>query len=202
MDAIPVSRPHAFPTEVHALADRWWAVLLRGIFAVLFGALAILVPGVTLAVLILLFGAYAVVDGIFNLVAAFRGESGDRWWELALEGIVSLGAGIVAWVMPGLTAVVFVVLVGIWAIITGVLEIVAAVRLRREIKGEWLLALGGVASVVFGGFVLAYPGLGALALVLWIGAYAIVFGVILIALAFRLRGWRAESLPAQARRAA
>lgn len=202
MSAISMSRPDDVPTEVRALAERWWAVLLRGLFAVVFGVLAIAVPGVTLAVLILMFGAYAVVDGVLNLIGAVRGGTGRPWWELALEGVVSLAAGLIAWTLPGVTALMLVLVVGAWAIVTGVLEIVAAVRLRQEITGEWLLALGGVASILFGGLLLFYPGLGALTLVLWIGAYAIVFGGILIALAFRLRAWLTPPARSEARRAA
>jgi uncharacterized membrane protein HdeD (DUF308 family) len=174
--------------ETTALARNWWALAIRGAAAILFGLLALVLPGVTLAALILLFGAYALVDGVFNLVAAFRGRTGERpWWLLAVEGVVSVAAGIVAFAMPGLTALVLVYLIAGWAIMTGVLEVVAAIRLRDEIPNEWWLAASGVVSIVFGVLVAVAPGAGALALVLWIGAYAIVFGALLIGLAFRLR---------------
>jgi uncharacterized membrane protein HdeD (DUF308 family) len=174
--------------DVTALARNWWAVAIRGVAAIIFGLLTFFWPGVTLAALVILFGVYAIVDGVFNLIAAFRGRTEERpWWLLALEGLVSIGAGIVAFAMPGLTAVVFVYVIAIWAIITGVLEIVAAIRLRDEIEHEWWLVAGGVLSVVFGLLLVVAPGTGALAMVLWIGAYAIVFGVLLIGLAFRLR---------------
>jgi uncharacterized membrane protein HdeD (DUF308 family) len=179
--------------DTASLAKNWWAVALRGVAAIIFGVLALILPGITLAVLILLFGSYAFVDGVFNLIAAVRRRGGARpWWALLLEGLVSLGAGIATFALPGLTALVLVYVIATWAIITGVLEIVAAVRLRTQITGEWWLALSGILSVVFGGLLMIAPGAGALAVVLWIGAYAVVFGAVLVALAFRLRSWRAE----------
>jgi uncharacterized membrane protein HdeD (DUF308 family) len=152
--------------------------------------------------LILLFGAYAIVDGVFSLIAAIRGYRGDQpWWWLALEGLVSIAAGIVAFAMPGLTALVLVFVIAVWAVITGVLEIVAAIRLRQEITNEWWLVAGGVVSVIFGVLLFAAPGVGALALVFWIGAYAIIFGALLVGLAFRLRRAQSE-VRAEMRRAA
>lgn len=173
-------------TLLGALAKNWWAIALRGVLAMLFALLTFAVPGVTLTVLVLLFGAYAVVEGILNIIGAVRG-GGGRWWALVLEGVVSIVAGVVALVVPGLTALALVYVIAAWAILTGVLEIAAAIVLRRVVTGEWWLALGGALSVIFGGFILVFPGAGALALVLWIGAYAFVFGVLLVALAFRLR---------------
>jgi uncharacterized membrane protein HdeD (DUF308 family) len=170
------------------LARNWWALAVRGVLAVLFGLIAFIVPGVTLAAIVLLFGAYAVVDGILSIVAAVRAlEHHERWGGLLLEGIVDLVAGAIAFVWPAATAFALLFLVAFWAIVTGVLEIVAAIRLRKDVKGEWLLILNGVLSLVFGGVLLAIPGAGLLVIVWWIGAYAIVFGVILIALAFKLR---------------
>jgi len=171
-----------------ALARRWWAVVLRGIAAVLFGVLTILVPGATLAALILLFGAYAVVDGIFNLAAALGGRRGEEpWWGLLIEGIVSLAAGVAAFVWPGLTALVLLYLIGAWAVLTGIMEIAAAIRLRREIEGEWTLAVAGALSLVLGAILWWRPAAGATALLLTIGVYAVVFGALLIGLGFRLR---------------
>ena len=173
---------------LEVLAKNWWAIGLRGVAAIIFAILTVVMPGITLAVLVLLFGAYALVEGIFNVIAAVRRRGGDTpWWALLLEGVVSIAAGIVTFVVPGLTAFALIYVIAAWAIVTGVLEIVAAIRLRRVITGEWWLALSGVLSVVFGGFVMLFPGAGALALVLWIGAYAFVFGVLLLALALRLR---------------
>lgn len=188
--------------DMSALARNWWALALRGVAAIIFGVLAFVWPGITLMTLILLFGAYAIVDGIFNLIAAFRGSTDEgRWWWLALEGLVSLGAGLVAFAMPGLTALVLLYVIAAWAVITGVLEIVAAVRLRKEITNEWWLVAGGVLSVAFGILLMAAPGAGALALVFWIGAYAIVFGALMVGLAFRLRREEHELRP-EMRRAA
>jgi uncharacterized membrane protein HdeD (DUF308 family) len=180
------------------LSRNWWAIALRGVAAIIFGVLAFVLPGITLAALIVLFGAYAIVDGIFNLVAAARGEADQRgeprWW-LVLEGIVSIAAGLVAFVWPGLTALTLVYLIGAWAIVTGVLEIVAAVRLRQRIANEWWLVLSGALSIVFGVLVMLAPGAGALAMVFWIGAYAIIFGALLVGLAFRLRSLRSRTEP-------
>lgn len=172
-------------------ARNWWLLALRGVLAVIFGVIALVWPGITLAVLVLLFGAYALVDGVVALFAGITGSGGltggDRWW-VALLGVVSIAAGIVAFVWPGITALVLLAVIGAWALVTGVLQIVAAIRLRREITDEWLLGLAGVISVLFGIFVLIRPGQGALAIVWVIGIYAIIFGVSLIALSFRLRG--------------
>ena len=172
------------------LSRNWWAIALRGVAAIIFGVLTFVMPGITLAVLVLLFGAYAIVDGVLTLVAVARGQVSHRdvpRWMLVLEGIVSIAAGLVAFVWPGLTTLALVYLIGAWAIVTGVLEVVAAVRLRRQIENEWWLGLSGALSIVFGVLVMSAPGAGALAMVFWIGAYAIVFGALLVGLAFRLR---------------
>ncbi len=174
---------------MNVLARNWWTLALRGLLAILFGLAAFAWPGITLAVLVLLFGAYALVDGVFAIVAAVRtAERRGHWWVLLLEGLAGITAGILTFLWPGITAFVLLYLIAAWAIVTGVLEIIAAVRLRREIEGEWLLALSGVASVVFGLLLAVFPGAGALAVVWIIGAYALVFGLLLVALGFRLRG--------------
>jgi uncharacterized membrane protein HdeD (DUF308 family) len=171
---------------VDELARHWWVITLRGLVAVLFGLLAFAWPGMTLVVLIVLFGAYAVVDGVLGILAAVRGDT-DHRLAMLLEGLVSVAAGLTAFVWPGLTALVLAYLIAFWAILTGVLEIVAAVRLRRVIQDEWGLLVGGALSVLFGVVVAAAPGAGALALVWLIGAYAVVFGITLIAVSWRLR---------------
>jgi uncharacterized membrane protein HdeD (DUF308 family) len=170
------------------LAHNWWAVALRGAFAILFGVLALFMPGVTLGALILLFGVYAVADGIFAIVSGVRAaRRNERWGVLVVEGIAGIVAGVIAVFLPEAAAIAFVYLFALWALITGIIEIVAAIRLRREIEGEWLLGLTGVLSVLLGICVVAFPGLGLLGLIWTIGVYAIVFGVMLVALAFRLR---------------
>ena len=171
---------------VDQLARHWWVIGLRGLAAILFGVLAFVWPGMTLAVLVLLFGAYALVDGVLTLIAALRGGVQHRIVML-VEGVVSVLAGLAAFVWPGLTALVLLYIIAFWAIVTGVLEIVAAIRVRRAISNEFGLVIGGVLSVVFGVVLLIAPGAGALAVIFLIGAYAVVFGIALLGLAWRLR---------------
>jgi uncharacterized membrane protein HdeD (DUF308 family) len=173
---------------LHLLARRWWALALRGLFAVIFGLLTFFVPGITLISLVLLFGFYAILDGVFDIVSAIRAPR--HHWALVVEGIVGIIVGVLTIVWPGITAMALLYLIAVWAIVTGVLEIIAGIRLREIITNEWLLILMGVISVLFGILIIAFPRVGALAIVLWIGAYAFVFGVILIVLAFRLRSFR------------
>ena len=169
------------------LSQHWWAILLRGVAAILFGFLALIAPGITLTALVLLFGAYALLDGISAIILGIKdyGEQ-DRWWATLIGGIVSVAAGFVAFAMPGLTAVALLMLIGVWAMFRGMLDIVAAVQLRDVIEGEWMLALVGVVSVLFGLLMIMFPGAGALAMLWWIGAFAIVLGCMQIALAFRV----------------
>jgi uncharacterized membrane protein HdeD (DUF308 family) len=170
------------------LSRNWWALALRGLAAIVFGVLAFVWPGLTLWALVLLFGAYMLVDGIFAIVAVVRAAGREaRWWLLLVEGVLGVLAGLVAFLWPGITALALLYLVVAWAIVTGILQIVGAVRLRREIEGEWALILGGVLSVIFGVVLVVLPGPGILALVWLIGAYAVVSGVLLIVLAFRVR---------------
>jgi uncharacterized membrane protein HdeD (DUF308 family) len=173
---------------LHLLARYWWVLALRGVLAVLFGLFAFFVPGITLLSLVLLFGAYVLLDGIFDLVAATRSPS--HHWALVLEGIVGIIAGILTFFWPGITAMVLLYLIAFWAIFTGVLEIIAGIRLRQVLSDEIWLILMGVLSLLFGLFILIFPSAGALAVVYWIGAYALLFGIMLLALAFRLRSFR------------
>jgi len=173
---------------LHTLAQNWWALALRGLVAVLFGLLTFILPGITLVTLVLLFGVYALVDGVFNVIAFFRVAS--HHWALLIEGIIGIIAGVLTFAWPAITAIVLLYVIAFWAIFTGVFEIVAGIRLRKAIANEWLLLVIGVLSLMFGVLILFAPGAGALAIVLWIGAYALVFGVFLLALAFRLRGHR------------
>jgi uncharacterized membrane protein HdeD (DUF308 family) len=172
---------------VNALAQNWWLVLLRGIAAIVFGVLAFMWPGLTLVTLVLLYGAFALTDGVFALIAAIKGGSPmPRWW-LALVGLAGIGAGILTFLWPGITALVLLIFIAAWAISIGVMEIYGAIRLRKEISGEWLLILNGAVSVLFGLALLWRPGTGALALIWVIGAYAIFLGIIYVAFAFKLK---------------
>jgi uncharacterized membrane protein HdeD (DUF308 family) len=166
-----------------AVADRWLMVGMRGLLAVFFGILALLWPGLTLAALVFLFGAYALVDGVFALVVGVR----SKWWSVALMGVLGVVAGIVTFLFPGLTALSLLYLIAAWAIVRGVFEIVAAIRLRREITNEWLLILSGIASIAFGVLLFLFPGAGALSVVWVIGAFALWLGILLLFLAFRLK---------------
>ena len=155
----------------------------------IFGVAALLRPGIALEALILLFGAYVLVDGVFAIVGVFRGtRSGTPRWLLLLEGVVSILAGIIAFVFPGLTAVALLYLVAAWAVVTGLAEIATAIRLRQEITGEWALILGGILSVLFGVLLAILPGVGILSLIWLIGIYAVVFGLLLLISAFQVRG--------------
>lgn len=177
---------------VETLTRYWWVVALRGVLAVLFGITALVWPGITLFALVVLFGAYSLVDGVFTLAAALgwqvRGTTatGGRIW-LFVQGVAGIIIGVLAFVWPGITALALLWLIGIWAIVIGVLEVVAAVRLRRELRREWLLGLSGAATALFGILLIAWPAAGALTLIALIGISAVVFGVALLAFAERLR---------------
>ena len=172
---------------LHDLARNWWLVLLRGLCAIVVGILAFAWPGVTLFTLVILYGAFALADGVFALVAAVMGGSpAPRWW-LAIAGLLGIGAGVLTFMWPGITALVLLFFIAGWAIASGVMQIVGAIRLRKEIEGEWLLIAVGVLSVIFGIALIAQPGLGLLTLVFIIGAYAIVYGILLVMFSLRLR---------------
>jgi uncharacterized membrane protein HdeD (DUF308 family) len=172
---------------VHALAKNWWMLLLRGIAAIIFGGLALAWPGMTLVTLILLYGAFVLVDGVLAIVAAITGGApAPRWW-LAIVGLLGIAAGLLTFLMPGVTALVLLYFIAGWAIATGLFQIIGAIRLRKEIDNEWFLILGGIISVLFGIAMMVAPGAGALALIWVIGIYAIIIGVLLVALSFRLK---------------
>ena len=176
--------------DLDSLTQNWWAVALRGLAGILFGVITFVSPGISLAALVLLFGAYSFADGVLSIVSAVRRRGADRWWLLLLQGIVGIGAGVVTWLWPGITAIALLVVIAAWALVGGVLQVAAAIRLRKVITGEWLLALSGVLSIALGVLLVVFPGPGALALVIWIGAYAFVFGILLLVLGFKLRGLR------------
>jgi uncharacterized membrane protein HdeD (DUF308 family) len=172
------------------LSRTWWLLLVRGLAALAFGILTFVMPQISIASLVLLFGAYSMADGILCLWTALAGpREHESWWLLLLGGLVGIGIGILTFIAPGVTALALVIYLAAWAIATGVLEIVAAIRLRLEIPGEWALILAGLASVAFGVIIMARPGAGALALLWLIGSYASVFGVLLLVLAFKARGF-------------
>ena len=173
---------------MYQMTYNWWAVLLRGIVALLFGLTAFFVPVVTLAVVISLFGVFALLDGILLIVVGVRTrQETHRWWLLILQGLLGVGVGIFAFIAPGAVALALLYLVAAWAVITGIMEIVAAIHLRREIENEWWLGLSGLASVLLGILLAVFPNTGFLVGLWWIGVYAVVSGIMLIVLSFRLR---------------
>jgi len=169
------------------LSRNWWTVALRGLCAILFGLATIAWPGATLATLVLFFGIFAIADGALALVALFDAAPSTRRWVLALHGVVSLLAGVLAFVQPGSTALAFVYLIAAWAILTGGATIVAAIELRKAIDNEWLLGLSGAAALLFVLGIAIYPGIGTLAVLSAIAAYAIIVGTMQIVLGLRLR---------------
>lgn len=175
------------------LSQNWWMLALRGAIALLFGILAIIWPGVTLAILVALFGAYVLVDGVFTIGMAVRHRDQRNWWILLLEGIAGVGVGFLTFFWPAITALVLVYLIAIWAGVTGVFEILAAIHLRKEISNEWLLGLSGVASVLLSLVLLFLPGPGVLVIVWTIAAYAMVFGLLLLVLSYQLRKWQHDT---------
>ena len=168
------------------LARNWWAIALRGVVAILFGIAAFVLPGAALLALVLLFAAYALVDGVSSVIAGLRKREGKDWLMI-LGGLAGIIAGIVTPFMPGMTALLLVLLVGWWALITGALELAAAITARTGGTSRGILALNGILSIVLGGLIVLFPVPGAITLVLMIGAYAIVSGIMLLVLAFRLR---------------
>jgi uncharacterized membrane protein HdeD (DUF308 family) len=165
----------------------WWAILIRGVAAVIFGVLAVVWPAITLLALVILFGAYAIVDGVFSLISAVRGVPGESRVWLALTGVLGIVIGVVAFAWPGITELVLLMLIAAWAIVTGVFQIISAVRLRRVIEAEWLFILRGVVAVLFGLVIVARPAAGALAVVWLIGIMALAYGVVLVLVAFQAR---------------
>ena len=170
------------------IARWWWTFIIRGIVAVAFGVLAFLAPAWGIAVLVALFGAWALIDGATGIVAGFRSRGQDRsWWLSILEGIIGIVAGVLALLFPVFAAGALVLIIAAWAIVTGVFEIVAAIRLREKIRGEFWLGLAGVASILYGAVLFWFPAAGALAIVWLIGGFAIAFGAFLLVLGWRLR---------------
>lgn len=173
------------------LSRHWWVLALRGLLAVIFGVLALAWPSTTVRVLVILFAVYAVIDGLCSFLSALasRPRRGG-WWLLLIEAVAGIAAGILAFFWPQVTALALLYLIAAWAIVTGVLELVAAIRLQRQVEGEWILGLAGVVSIVLGLLLALRPGSGLILMVWFVGAYAILFGVLLIVLSLRLRSLR------------
>lgn len=172
-----------------SLTQYWWLLLLRGILALLFGLGAFVVPGLTLASLVLLFAAFAFADGVVEVYHALRIRShSENWWLLLLEGLLGIAFGVITFQAPNITTLVLLIYIAAWAIASGVMRIALAIQVRKEIEGEWMMALGGLASLLFGVLMLARPEAGAMAVIWYIGAWAIAIGLFLIVVAFEARG--------------
>jgi len=178
------------------LAESWWMVGLRGILGIIFGLICLLTPDIAVGALVLLFAFYMLVDGLFAIAAGIRNaRNGERWGLLLLEGLVDIAAAAVAFLWPGLTLVVLIWIIAIWAVISGGLMLASAFALKKD-HGRWWLALGGICSLIFGALLVIEPLVGVVVLVMWLGAYALIFGVVLLVLAFQLHSkYEAHSAP-------
>jgi uncharacterized membrane protein HdeD (DUF308 family) len=182
--------PDAAPEVLDGWNSNWWALGLRALAAILLGVIAIALPGPTLGAIVIVFGIYAITDGVLAIIAAIRGvRRKERWGAMLFEGVVGIAAGGIALFWPGIGALALTYLVAGWALVTGAFEIAAAIRLRKIMTGEWLLLIAGLLSIVLAVFIALFPGPGALALVWWLGAYALAYGVITLVLALRVRSW-------------
>jgi uncharacterized membrane protein HdeD (DUF308 family) len=177
---------------VDQIGRHWGWVALRGGIAILFGLMALFMPAITLSALVLVWGAFALVDGVLALVAGIRiRDQGKPLWALIIVGLLGVAAGIVTFLWPGLTALVLLYIIAIWALVAGVFQVIAAIRFRKDIHNEWFLGLSGLVSILFGAMLIAQPGAGALALVWVIGIYAVFFGILLLVFSLRLKQHRA-----------
>jgi uncharacterized membrane protein HdeD (DUF308 family) len=177
------------------LARNWWVVALRGVLAILFGIAAFAIPAATMLALVMFFAAYSLVDGILSVVLAIRGaRKGERWGLILLNGVFGIAVGVLAALWPGITVLAFVFMIAAWALISGGLMLGAAFSLKLS-HGRWLLVLGSILSLIYGVLLVISPMIGALVLTWWIGAQAMVSGVIMIMLAFKLREHRGEHAP-------
>jgi uncharacterized membrane protein HdeD (DUF308 family) len=189
-----ISNPDLITAKNAVLADNWWALALRGLFAIVFGIIAFAMPAAAMLALVLIFGAYSIADGIFNIVLAVRGaRSHERWGLFLINGLLGIAIGIAAAIWPGITVLAFVFMVAAWALLSGGLMLGAALGLKIS-HGRWFLVFGALASLLYGFLLFASPLIGALVLTWWVGAYSLVLGVTLIVLAFRLRTYRGERL--------
>ncbi|MGE8656220.1 MAG: HdeD family acid-resistance protein [Achromobacter sp.] len=177
---------------VEQIGRHWGWVALRGVVAILFGLMAMFMPAITLSALVLVWGAFALADGVLALIAGIRiRDQGKPLWALIIVGLLGVAAGIVTFLWPGLTALILLYIIAFWALAAGVFQIVAAIRFRKQIRNEWFLGLSGLVSVLFGVMLVMQPGAGALALVWVIGIYAVFFGILLLVFSFRLKQHRA-----------
>jgi uncharacterized membrane protein HdeD (DUF308 family) len=194
MASTTINSASDFPSP-ETLVQNWWLFTLRGIFAIVFGLLALIFPGPTMLSLVILFSAYMLVDGIFGIISAVRAirRKEDRWGLLIFEGLIDIAVGILAFLWPGITVVAFVLLVGAWAIVTGAVMTAAGFRLNVS-HGRWWLVLGGLLSLGFGTLLVIIPLIGAVVLTWWIGAYALAFGVALVIFSFKLRSRQHEGV--------
>jgi uncharacterized membrane protein HdeD (DUF308 family) len=178
-------------SAVRTMSDHWWVVLLRGVLAILFGVLAFAWPGLTVVILVTIWGIYALIDGIFGVVAGIRG----KWTSLVVLGLLGIAAGVVALLWPGLTAITLLWILAIWIIVAGAMQISAAIRLRKEVQGEWLWIASGVLMVGLGLLFFLRPGAGILSVTWLLGSLAIVWGILLVMLSFRLKGLKGKLAP-------
>ena len=179
--------------QVSGRSSNWWALAQRGLAGIAIGQVAFTWPGVTIASIVMLFGIYALMDGAFAIIAAMRGvREHDRWGWMLVEGIAGVLAGLIALFMPAIGALALVWIIAFWAMVTGALEIGAAVRLRKIMEGEWMLMIAGVLSLALGFLIVSRPGVGIAVIATWIGVYALVVGVVTLVLAFRVRKWAHE----------
>jgi uncharacterized membrane protein HdeD (DUF308 family) len=194
MASTTINSASDFPSP-ETLVQNWWLFTLRGIFAIVFGLLALIFPGPTMLSLVILFSAYMLVDGIFGIISAVRAirRKEDRWGLLIFEGLIDIAVGILAFLWPGITVVAFVLLVGAWAIVTGAVMTAAGFRLNVS-HGRWWLVLSGLLSLGFGTLLVIIPLIGAVVLTWWIGAYALAFGVALVIFSIKLRSRQHEGV--------
>ncbi|MFI7129623.1 HdeD family acid-resistance protein [Nonomuraea sp. NPDC050153] len=170
------------------ISQSWWLLLIRGLASIIFGLLALIWPGITVLVLVIFFGAYALVGGVAELFAGFRHGAESRAW-LIFSGIIGILAGIATFIWPGITSLALLYVVAFWAIFTGVLEIMAGIRLRKTIDNEWMLIIGGILSVIFGILLLIWPAAGLVSLAWLVGVFAILYGIAMVALSFRVKNF-------------
>ena len=178
----------ALPSLTTMLQRSWWVLLVRGLAAIVFGVLTWMQPAASAVALLVIFGAYVLVDGVLGVYGAIKNRhQSSHWWVMLIWGLAGVIVGVLTVINPAITGLVLTIYIGVWAVVTGVMQIIAAMRLRKEIEGEWLLVLSGLLSVVFGGFVLSQPMAGMMAMVWVIATYAVIFGVLMILLAFRVK---------------